>query len=252
MQRHLLACAHHHLIFTLPHELHGLWRYNRAWSTQTLFTTVAATLHTLCADPNHLGAQAGFLLALHTWGRALPLHPHIHALLTDGGLSAQGTWQRPKRSCVLPARVVMHLFRGKLLGAITAALVAGRLQLPADETAQRLLNLCHRLGRKKWNVYVCRRYEHGNGVLTYLARYLRGGPIHDRQVRLRSEQQIQLRYRPHDDPEHQTRTLLLSAADFLGRYLQHAPLPYQPLVRHYGLYATRAGAEREKARARPA
>ena len=112
MRARLIDCAHHHVIFTLPHSLHGLWRYNRAWMTQLLFTATAETLHTLCADAKHIGATPGFILALHTWGRSLSLHPHIHALITDGGLNAEGQWQRPKRSCFLPARVVMALFRG--------------------------------------------------------------------------------------------------------------------------------------------
>jgi hypothetical protein len=124
MRERLIDCAHHHLIFTIPHELHDLWRYNRAGLMQALFASVADTLKTLCCDTRYLDSMPGFILALHTWGRSLQLHPHIHCLISDGGMK-NGEWRRPKGSCFLPARVVMALFRGKLLAALRAALEQG-------------------------------------------------------------------------------------------------------------------------------
>jgi hypothetical protein len=67
----LIACPHHHLIFTLPHDLNGLWVLNTAVMTGILFRAVQETLLELTADPRYLGAEPGFLLALHTWGRSL-------------------------------------------------------------------------------------------------------------------------------------------------------------------------------------
>ena len=110
----------------------------------------------------------GFILALHTWGRSLQLHPHIHCLITDGGMQ-NGAWHRPRGSCFLPARVVMALFRGKLLAALRSALADGTLRLPPDLSAEGCRSLLNQLGRVKWNVHLQQRYEHGQGVLTYLA-----------------------------------------------------------------------------------
>ena len=250
MQSRLIDCAHHHLIFTIPHTLHEVWRYNRVWFTQALFAAVAETLQTLCADESYMGAQPGLMLALHTWGRALPLHPHIHALLTNGGLTDDGRWQDPKRSCVLPARVVMALYRGKLLSKLRSALEQGALVVPPDCRVERLGNLLNRLGRDKWNVHVCRRYAHGAGVMTYLARYVRGGPLKDGQVSMLSDGRVRLSYQPHaeDGGCRRKQSLVLSAASFIRRYLQHTPLPRKPVVRHYGLYATRCTPLLERAR----
>ena len=86
----LLACAHHHLIFTIPHELNDLWMFNRVLMAQLLFAAVRDTLGELLGDPKYLGARPAFMLALHTWGRSLVLHPHIHALVADGGLTEAG------------------------------------------------------------------------------------------------------------------------------------------------------------------
>ena len=86
----LLDCAHHHLIFTIPHELNELWSFNRAPMAQSLFAAVRDTLSELLADPRYLGARPAFVLAPHTWGRSLALHPHIHALVLSGGLFHRG------------------------------------------------------------------------------------------------------------------------------------------------------------------
>ena len=83
----LLACDHDHVIFTLPHELNPLWLAHVPLMTTLLFQAVRDTLGTLLADPTYLGAQPGILAALHTWSQTLVLHPHVHCLVTGGGLT---------------------------------------------------------------------------------------------------------------------------------------------------------------------
>jgi hypothetical protein len=100
----LLQCAHRHVVFTIPHQLNVVWRLNTASMMDGLFEAARDTLFQLLRDPRHLGAQPGMQLALHTWGRSLELHPHIHALATEGGLR-EGEWVEPRRSHFLPARV---------------------------------------------------------------------------------------------------------------------------------------------------
>ena len=252
MRARLIGCAHHHIIFTIPRELLGLWRYNQAWFVQALFRAVADTLHALCGDARYLGAEAGFTLALHTWTRALLLHPHIHALVTDGGLDDSGIWRTPRKRCFLPAHVVMALFRGKLLARLRTALDGNALRLPPDTSSQPVRNLINRLGRTKWNVHLCQRYAHGEGVMIYLGRYVRGGPLKNSQL-LDVGDTIRLTYHGHPadraDCARTRQTLSLSADGFLARYLQHAPLPVHPIVRHYGLYATRRHSALDQARA---
>lgn len=126
----LLACAHHHLIFTIPHELNALWCCNRAAMAKLLFATVREALAELLADPKYLGATPAYLAALHTWGRSLALHPHVHVRVADGGLSAQGAWVKPRRSHFLPARVLMLVFRGKLLARLRQGIERQHLRVP--------------------------------------------------------------------------------------------------------------------------
>ncbi len=89
-QARLLACDHYHVIFTLPHELNPLWLANVPVMTTLLFQAVRDTLGTLLADPKYLGAQPGIIAALHTWSQTLVLHPHVHCLVTGGGLTPDG------------------------------------------------------------------------------------------------------------------------------------------------------------------
>ncbi len=132
----LIACAHHHLIFTLPHELNALWCWNRAAMARLLFGAVRDVLFELLEDPRHLGATPAFIAALHTWGRSASLHPHLHVLAADGGLSADGAWVKPRRSHFLPARVVMLVFRGKFLG-FTVSRNEAKLKV-ADQAIEKL------------------------------------------------------------------------------------------------------------------
>lgn len=176
----LLACDHYHVIFTLPHDLNPLWLANVPVMSELLFQAARDTLVALLADPQYLGAQPGILAALHTWSQTLVLHPHVHCLVTGGGRTLDGHWKAVHHGFLLPARVVMAVLRGKMVAAIRQTLARGALALPEPMRPQQVLNLLHRLGhptKTKWNVRIMERYRYGAGVVTYLARYLRGGPI---------------------------------------------------------------------------
>jgi hypothetical protein len=180
------------------------------------------------------------IAALHTWGQTLMLHPHLHCLVTGGGLG-EDTWHAIHNGYLLPARVVMPVFRGKLLEALHDALAAGQLALPPGVAPHQVRMLLNRLGRKKWHVQIMKRYAHGRGVVTYLARYLRGGPLSPARVVAWNDQTVTFRYVDNQDPDAQGRgkrkLLPLAVEDFLPRWLLHVPPPGLQVVRAYGLYA---------------
>src|SRR2546422_994480 len=96
-QARLLACDHYHVIFTLPHDLNSLWLANVPVMTTLLCQAVRDMLCTLLADPKYLGAQPGIIAALHTWSQTLLLRPHLHCLVTGGGLTPAGQWGTVRR-----------------------------------------------------------------------------------------------------------------------------------------------------------
>jgi hypothetical protein len=239
----LLACDHYHAIFTLPHALNPLWLANVPGMTTLLFQAVRATLVELLAAPKYLGAQPGMIAALHTWRQTLVLHPHVHCLVTGGGRTPDGQWKAVRNGFLLPVRVVMAVFRGKLLAAIRQALARAELALPEGMRPQQLLNLLTRLGhpkKTKWNVHIRERYRHGAGVVTYLARYLRGGPLKNARLVAWEGERVTFTCRARSEEaagDHPTAPqITLAVADFFQRWLLHVPVPQTRVVRSYGLY----------------
>jgi hypothetical protein len=124
-------------------------------------------------------------------------------------------------------------------------LAEGKLRLPPEVSPQRATSLINRLGRVSWHIWLCQRYPHGEGVLLYLARYLRGGPVRDSQLLATDDRGIVTRYQAHGA---KPTTLTLAPDAWLARYLEHAPVTGQHALRRYGLYAPAAHAARELAR----
>jgi hypothetical protein len=239
----LPACDHYHVIFTLPSELHALWLANVSVFAHLLFRAAWETLSDLLGDPKYLGATPGMIAALHTWGQTLVLHPHLHCLVTGGGWDG-AQWHAVRNGYLLPARVVMPVFRGKLLAALGKAVDAGQLTLPLGVTLPQQRMLLNRLGRQPWHVQIMTRYAYGQGVATYLACYLRGGPLKSARVVAWDAQTVTLRYADNQEPDAHGRgtrkPLTLPAEEFLSRLFTHVPPPHLQVVRSFGLFATAA------------
>lgn len=239
--RELLPCPHYQVVFTLPSELRELWQWNRRRLTSILFQSVSATLLELLGSSRHLGAQPGLTLALHSWSKSLAVHPHVHALVTGGGLCGDRTWRACRTGFLLPVRVMVPVYRGKLLSSLERAIRRGHLRLPSGWCEERALRQLRVAARAKWSVWVAERSGDGLGLVTYLARYLRGGPIRDSRIESSEQDRVTFALRGEN-------RLTLSRAEFLGRWLEHVPEPNTRVVRHYGLYAHTARELREEAR----
>jgi hypothetical protein len=234
----LLPCEHYHAVFTLPHDFIALWAFNRQRMNTLLFDCARHSLLELCADERHLGAKPGVLMALHTWGRTLSQHPHVHCLVSGGGVNAQGQWRRCRQDYLVPVKALAALFRGKLLHHIKHDIDAQRLRLPPHQDAQHWRACIKAQYRKHWNVELAPPYAHGRGVALYLARYVKGGPLPSDRHLDHDGQCVSLGYTDHRDQR--AKTLRLDAQEFIARVLWHAPPARQHMVRHCGLYATAA------------
>ena len=237
VQSKLLPVPHFHVVFTLPHELSDLWRHNRVWFSDQLFRICAESLRAMLRDPRHLGAEPAMLLAQHTWGRTLVFHPHIHALVTAGGLG--GTqWKASRTGYLVPGRALSALYRAKWMSALNQALAAGDLQRPNAMSEPAVRTILKAIARKRWHVRIQGSYDHGAGVAIYLSRYVRGGPIHDRRAIEVTTQGVRFTYLDHRDQR--TKPLTLSRDAFMGRVLSHVPPERRHLIRYFGLYHAKA------------
>ena len=232
----LLPCPHFHVVFTLPHSLLPLWEFNRAALAQLLFDCARQSLLQLLADPRHLGAVPGILMALHTWGRTLSHHPHVHCLVSAGGLSPEQAWRPCRAGFLLPLKPLQALFRGKLLARLWKLASSGRLALPPRQALAHWRAVVCGLYRRHWNIQINPPYAHGRGVALYLARYAKGGPCPKSRPLYDNDGRITMPYTDHRDG--QRKRLQLSTDEFISRVLWHAAPRGQHTTRHAGLYAS--------------
>ncbi len=169
---------------------------------------------------------------LHTWTRELAFHPHLHCIVTGGGLTADGTeWRRSKRDFLLPVHVMGALFRGKMCSKLRDAHARGRLDLgPEPVDPEGLSILLDGLQRRDWVLYAKRPFGGAEHVVRYLGRYThRIGISNQRLVSLHNGE---VTFRTKNG-----KAITLGAQDFLGRFLQHVLPPGFVKIRHYGLMA---------------
>jgi Putative transposase/Transposase zinc-binding domain len=193
----ILPCEHFHVVFTLPHVFMALWEYNRARLNQLLFDCARLSLLALCADERFLGATPGILMSLHTWGRTLSHHPHVHCLVSAGGIDDAGTWHTTREKYLVPVKALSALFRGKMLHELKRLIMDRRLTLPVEQNREHWQQAISGQYRRHWNVSISEPYAHGRGVALYLARYVKGGPLSKERALHMKAGQVSFGYTDH-------------------------------------------------------
>lgn len=241
----LLPIEYHHVVFTLPEHLNDLVLRNKPELYKILFAASAETLQTIAADPKHLGAQIGFFSVLHSWGQNLLFHPHIHCVVTGGGISADRTrWVSCKPGFFLPVRVLSSLFRKLFLQALADAYRNNLLHFPGaieDLQAPVAFNqLISSLKQLDWVVYSKPPFGGPQRVVEYLGRYTHRVAIDNRRILNVSAGNVTFQYKQYRSADaHKSRTMTVEADEFIRRFLLHALPPGLPRIRHYGLFAGR-------------
>jgi hypothetical protein len=244
----LLPTHYFHVVFTLPAELRPLVLRNRRRLFALLFRAASRTLLTLGLDPGRLGARLGVTAVLHTWTRDLQFHPHLHCLVTGGGLAADGTrWIRGRRHHLVPVRVLSRLFRGKFLAALTREVATGRLALAgpaADLTDPRAFaRFRRRLYRQDWVVHAKRPFAGAPQVFRYLGRYTHRVGLSNHRLLAADDTGVRFTTK-------HGRAVRLAPHEFIRRFLLHVLPPRFVKIRHFGLFAPgrAAAAHRDRAR----
>ncbi len=239
----LLPVEYFHVVFTLPKQLKALALKNRRVVYNLLFRAASQTLLELAADPKRLGAQIGFTAVLHTWGQNLLFHPHLHCVVTGGGLSPDGTrWISARQGYLLPVKVLAKLFRGKFLAELRSAYRNNELRLSGSVEAlvdpAHFRELLTTLYRQDWVVYAKRPFGGAAQVYRYLGRYTHRVAISNARLVAMNEGRVRFRYRDYRD-DSRTKEMTLSAEEFLRRFLLHVLPKRFVRIRHYGLLASR-------------
>lgn len=238
----LLPIEYFHVVFTIPSELNPLAIINQKVMYNLLFRSASETLLELADNPKHLGARIGFIAVLHTWGQSLMDHPHVHCVVTGGGLS-ETNWVASRKGFFIPVRVMSSLFRGKFLAFLKEAFESGELifpggishlQDPADFEIFR-----RGFYHKKWVVYCKPPFSGVNGVLQYLGRYTHRIAISNNRILSFNDKEVSFRWRDYADGDKQ-KVMALKPDEFIRRFLLHVLPERYVRIRHFGLLANRS------------
>lgn len=234
----ILPVPHYHVVFTLPGALRSLARSNRRAFYNLLFTAASQTLKTFGGDPKWLGGQLGFTAVLHTWTRELTFHPHLHCIVTAGGLSKDGTsWREPRHGhrFLFPVGALSKVFAAKVLAGLWALRRSKTLTLsPRDAhlaTGRSFRAFMGRLHRARWVVYAKRPFAGARHVFAYLGRYTHRVAISNQRLLKLDDQGVHFVTKD-------SKVAVLEPTKFIQRFLDHV-LPHRFVkIRHYGLYAS--------------
>jgi len=242
-QAELLPVEYFHVVFTVPEEIAALAYQNKEVVYGILFRATAETLRTIAADPQHLGAEIGFLAVLHSWGQNLLHHPHLHCVVPGGGLAPDGKrWIACRPGFFLPVNVLSCLFRRLFLDYLQAAFEQGQRHF--FSSLERLRDphaFAHYLAPLRqidWVVHAKPPFGGPEQVLNYLGRYTHRVAISNNRLLDIEDGKITFRwkdYRHNDRP----RVMTLEADEFIRRFLLHVLPDGFQRIRHYGFLAHR-------------
>jgi hypothetical protein len=244
----LLPVRYFHWVFTLPAKLRPLALQNPGLLYGLLFESASATL--LHFGHQRFGAELGITAVLHTWGQNLMDHPHLHCLVTGGGLTASNTWAGPKQArWLFPVHAVGQVFRAKFCAGLLQLHNSGKLQFhgalqPLAATAAFTQLLCQ-LQAQRWVVFAKGSVVGPEHVLDYLGRYTHRVAISNSRLRLLDPKArtVAFTYKDYRDAN-RSKTLSLAGVEFLRRFLLHVLPQGFTKVRHYGLLANHRRTQR--------
>lgn len=229
--RDLLPVPYFHLVFTVPPALHPLFFADRRAGYRSLFAAAMEAVNDVARS--RLGATPGSIAVLHTWTQTMRFHPHVHCIVTGGGLSLdRARWIGSRPTFFLPVRVLSKVFRGKLLERFQAAIASRSLSIPESFAKQRLRDAAS----TPWVVYSKAPMAGPAQVLRYLSRYSHRVAIGNERIVAFDAGEVTFRYRDRRR-ENRATVLTLPATEFVKRLLLHTLPSRFVRIRHYGLLA---------------
>lgn len=242
-QQDILPIKYFHVVFTIPGELYPIFRMNQKLLYDILFKASSQTLLELSSDKKYIGAQIGFISVLHTWGQNLMFHPHIHCIVTGGGLSEnENSWRNSKKNFFIPVKVLGKKFRGKFLCYLKDEYYANELKLYGD--SHRLMDkfvfsdFIDNLFKKNWVVYCKKPFENESCVINYLGRYTHRVAISNSRIVDFKDKKVTFKWKDYKD-NNRNKIMTLDASEFIRRFLLHVLPKGFVKIRYYGLLSNR-------------
>ena len=239
----LLPISYYHIVFTLPHELNSIILGNRKVLYKLLFDATAETLLDFAKNPKHLGAIPGILAVLHTWGQQLSFHPHLHCIVSGGGMikTKDGMiWKnavRNKDDFLFPVKAMAIVFRAKYLHGLKKLIANQDVTVPFHLDIQEFISPLY---SKDWVVYAKKPFGGPQQVIEYLGRYTHKVAITNNRIKkidINSDT-VTFDYKDYT-AEGQVKEMELGANEFIRRFEQHILPKYFTKIRSYGYLSNR-------------
>jgi len=236
----LLPVKYYHVVFTMPHELNSLVLGHRKLLLKLLFDASAATLLCFAKDPKYLGALPGIISVLHTWGQQLIFHPHIHCIVSGGGITGDNTWKEATKNdwrFLFPVKAMGIVYRAKFLQTLQQMIAKGEIVLTDGKDDKQLINLLY---QKDWIVYAKAPFGGPHSVIEYLGRYTHKVAISNHRICSINDEDdtVTFDYKDYADQNTQ-KQMTLTAHEFIRRFTQHILPERFTKIRTYGYLANR-------------
>jgi hypothetical protein len=241
--QNLLEVPYFHVVFTLPDSLNPIMYQNQDVMYDLFFKAASETLMELSIDPKYLGARPGITIVMHTWGQNLLYHPHLHCIVTGGGLTSSQTWVDSRKKFFIPVKVLSKKFRGKFLAYL------GKVKLNFFNDVADLDNpvafssFVATLYEKQWVTYCKPPFEGPSKVIAYLGRYTHRVAISNNRILRCENGLVTFSWRDYKD-SNTIKEMTVSAVEFIRRFMLHILPGGFRKIRHYGVVTSRDKSKR--------
>ena len=231
-EKDLLPTTYFHVVFTIPQELNVYCIHHPKELYNILFEASKETIEAFANDEKHLGAKIGMISLLHTWGQNLSLHPHVHMIVTGGGLTDTGLWKhtKSKGQFLFPVKAMSVVYKNKFMEKLTQFL---QFKNKAME-----VKLRRELYNKNWVVYAKQPFGGPKQVIEYVGRYSHKIAISNHRIKNSADGKVSFTYKDYADNSKQ-KLMTLDSEEFLRRFCLHILPPKFTKIRHYGILANR-------------
>lgn len=234
----VLNIKYYHVVFTIPSEIYSIAMQSQVKMYKILFKASAETLQELARDKKYLGGEIGFFSILHTWGQNLMYHPHIHCVVTGGGLTGIGKWVEKEQDFFIPVKVMSKKFRGKFLSYMKQEKLDFYGNNKDLENPANFENLISQMYQKDWIVYCKEPFKNANCVIQYLGRYTHRVAISNERIIKVEEGKVIFKWRDYKD-NNKMKEMTVSIQEFIRRFSMHILPPYFMKIRYYGIIGNR-------------
>ena len=238
-ESYLLDCPYFHIVTTIPSELNEIVMYNQETLYNILFKATSESILTLAEDPKWLGAKVGITSILHTWGQTMEFHPHIHSIVTGGGLK-NNKWVQTEKEYLFKVQVLGSLYRGKFLSILKS--IHSSLVFPNDMDElydfKKFNKWLEPLYQKTWITYIEPPKGSPENVIEYIGRYAFRVAISNDRIKSIDNGLITFEYKDYKD-DSKIKEMTITAEEFIRRFIMHVLPSRFTKIKHYGLLSNR-------------